>query len=92
MTAVGPDTDLLAAGGKGDTDATNPLSTASDAKDPSRIGDINERAVIHFIEGTGGYTSEARGRMAGFLARLTYDPTNGTTSNGDIFRMGGRAQ
>lgn len=89
ITSVGPDFDLLAPHGRGNTNAENPLSTAADSKSPSRIGDINERAVIHFIEGTGDYTAEQRPNLDLFLEDLTYDPTNGIISEGDLYRKSG---
>jgi prepilin-type N-terminal cleavage/methylation domain-containing protein len=89
LTSVGPDQDLFAPDGRGDTDVTNPFSTAADGNSPARIGDINERAVIHALEGTGGITYEEQRRLPEYLKLLSYDPTNGTLSNGDIFRMGG---
>jgi prepilin-type N-terminal cleavage/methylation domain-containing protein len=88
LTSVGPDTDLLAPDGRGNTNTANPLSTAADGNSPARLADINERGVIHFIEGTGG-TPEQRALLDHYLTDLSYDPTNGTISDGDIFRMQG---
>ncbi len=90
ITSVGPDTDLMDPNGQG-TNNPNPLSTASDTKNPSRIADINERAVIHYIEGTDQPTIDAVNTQYGSLRRglddLSYDPTNGTISDGDIYRL-----
>ncbi len=92
ITSVGPDGDLFAEDGRGNPDASNPLSTAADANSPARIADVNERAVIHFIEGTGPYTPAQRARFRDYLAELTYDPTNGTISEGDLIRVSGSAR
>lgn len=92
LTSVGPDNDLLAAGGVGSTNVANPLSTANDSKTPARLGDINERAVIHFIEGTSTYSNQDRERLDAWLKDLTYDPTNGSVSEGDIYRKVGGAK
>ncbi len=88
LTSVGPDTDLLAPDGRGNTDATNPLSTAADSKSPARLADINEREVIHFIEGNPSVGPlEDTLRLREYLDRLAYDPTNGTVSDGDLYRL-----
>lgn len=89
ITSAGPDADLLAPGGVGNPDTSNPLSTASDSNTPARLGDINERAVIHVFEGTGGapLATMSRSEMTGYLEHLSYDPTNGTVSDGDIYRI-----
>ena len=89
LTSVGPDTDLLAPGGVGSATTTNPLSTANDAKSPARLGDINEREVIHFIEGdpTQPGIDASRSALRTYLEDLTYDPTNGSISDGDLWRM-----
>lgn len=85
LTSVGPDGDHLGTNntGVGNTNAANPLSTANDA----RLGDISERAVIHVMEGTQGAGVDA-GRMREYLADLSYDATNGTVSDGDVYRIG----
>jgi len=91
LTSFGPDADVLNPNGKGTTN-TNPLSSFSDTGNPSRMGDINERAVIHFMEETNPtIVLDVRtqyGSLATGLADLEYDPTNGTISDGDIFRIG----
>ncbi len=90
ITSFGPDADVLDANGKGTTNP-NPLSTFSDTKSPSRMGDINERAVIHVIEGTDPAlisTVQAGGGLRILLEDLAYDPTNGTVSDGDVYRLG----
>lgn len=92
ITSAGPDTDLWAAGGVGNTNASNAYSTAADTKTPARLADINERAVIHAFEGTANdtVTNADREQLEPLLAELTYDPSNGTVSDGDLFRMMGR--
>jgi len=89
LTSVGPDTDLLAPGGIG-TANTNPISTASDSGSPARLADINERMVIHFLEGDAPspVTASDYPRLREYLTQLTYDPTNGTISDGDLWRLG----
>ncbi|MBX7245911.1 MAG: type II secretion system protein GspG [Candidatus Sumerlaeaceae bacterium] len=90
ITSVGPDVDILAANGKGSTNAGNPISTAADTKTPSRIGDINETEVINFLEAvpTAPSTLADVGKLPEFLLDLSYDPTNGSVSDGDIVRVG----
>ncbi len=94
LTSVGPDTDLFDSLGERlgvGTESTNPLSTWRDGNNPARLGDINERAVVHEIEGTlPALTSEVRamGGLRRALQGLAYDPTNGTVSDGDLFRLG----
>ena len=85
LTSIGPDGDYLGLNndGIGNTNMANPLSTTHD----QRLGDISERAVIHCIEGDGG-PGMTYGRMRGYLEDLSYDPTNGTTSSGDVYRTG----
>ena len=73
------------------TENPNPLSTFSDGNTPARLGDINERAVIYVLAGQldkingplGPY-----GGLQGALEDLTYDPTNGSVSDGDLYRLG----
>jgi prepilin-type N-terminal cleavage/methylation domain-containing protein len=89
LTSAGPDTDLFAPGGVGNTNVSNPLSTAADSNSPARLADINERAAIHFLEGTGGYSPEQRANLDVFLKELTYDPTNGSVSDGDLWHRSG---
>ena len=89
ITSFGPDADVLNAGGIG-TDNMNPLSTAVDSKSPSRMGDINERAVIHYMEGTRPNlvdTVNQAGGLRKVLRDLQYDPTNGSVSDGDLYRI-----
>lgn len=93
LTSFGPDRDLFeSAGGKlgAGTLSTNPLSTAMDPNSPARLGDINERGVIHFMEKTDAYIVNAVYAMGGVrvaLESLAYDPSNGTVSDGDIYRV-----
>lgn len=88
LSSVGPDTDLLAANGKGDTDATNPLSTAADISTPSRLGDLNEKEVVLWMQGlTESGNANDFPRLPEFISRLSYDPTNGSISNGDVIRL-----
>jgi prepilin-type N-terminal cleavage/methylation domain-containing protein len=90
LTSFGPDADVLVATGKG-TSSTNPLGTFVDTKTPSRMGDINERAVVHFMEKTDPAlitAVEAGGGLQRILSDLAYDPTNGTLSDGDLYRIG----
>lgn len=86
MTSMGPDQDLFAENGKGNTNTQNPLSTAAQSGPLGNLGDINEVAVMEMTDGVGEYTPEQREQLRNFLADLTYDPTNGTTSGGDLFR------
>lgn len=92
ITSFGPDADVMNPNGVG-TDNPNPLSTFSDPGAVKRMGDINERAVIHFIEKTdatviGRIQAEYGGNLRLALEDLAYDPTNGTISDGDILRIG----
>jgi prepilin-type N-terminal cleavage/methylation domain-containing protein len=94
LTSCGPDHDLLESKngklGAGTTSA-NPLSTFRDPGSPARLGDINERGVIAFIENTDPVLVSAvaaRGGLRPALEDLSYDPTNGTVSDGDIYRVG----
>ena len=95
LTSFGPDTDIFEnAGGKlgAGTTNTNPLSTAVDSKSPARLGDVNERAVISVIEGgSSGVSRNSAALLIPNLTDLSYDPTNGTISDGDIIyvRPGG---
>lgn len=109
ITSVGPDTDIRAPEGRGNTDTTNPISTAAQTHlrdDPCPCGcggmarilyaavpmaslaDINEDEVIRFL-----MNDPLEGKpkdvpfLYDFLDRLTYDPTNGTISDGDLWRM-----
>ncbi len=89
LTSCGPDNDLLATNGKG-TNNPNVLGTYSDTKSPSRLGDINEAQVTSFIAGTPAApaTPADLPKFCGLLEDLTYDPTNGTISDGDLARVG----
>jgi prepilin-type N-terminal cleavage/methylation domain-containing protein len=93
LTSFGPDADMRdAIGGRlgVGTSNPNPLGTFSDSGNPARLGDINERAVIHYYERTsaairGGV--DALGGLLPALEDLAYDPTNGTDSDGDLYRI-----
>lgn len=89
LTSVGPDTDLLAANGKG-TQNPNVIGTFSDTKNPSRLGDINEEMVIRFIESNVAAPATVADlpKFRELLQDLNYDPTNGTVSDGDLVRVG----
>lgn len=91
VTSCGPDADILAPQGKG-TASTNPLSTFVETSSPARLADISERSVIHYIEDTNptvtGAVNSGYGSLAHALDDLTYDPTNGTISDGDLYRLG----
>ncbi|MBE7561015.1 prepilin-type N-terminal cleavage/methylation domain-containing protein [bacterium] len=93
LTSFGPDQDLFKDVGRPGvgTNNPNPLSTASDSGSPARLGDINERGVIHYIEGTDLGIVNAVNAMGGLrraLDDLSYDPSNGIISDGDIYRVG----
>jgi prepilin-type N-terminal cleavage/methylation domain-containing protein len=90
LSSAGPDADLLAAGGKGNSNTLNPMSTAVDSKNPSRLADVNERMVIHFYEGDPPSPATVADipKMHQYLEDLSYDPTNGSVSEGDIVRIG----
>lgn len=91
LTSVGPDADLWALGGIGNANSANGYSTAADTNSPARLGDINERAVIHAIEGTANamVDNDDRRQILQLLDDLTYDPSNGTVSDGDLYRLSG---
>lgn len=85
ITSVGPDTDPLgnSQDGRGNSFASNPLSTANDQK----LGDVSESAVTGMMENTNKLTTEYS-RLREFAAQLSYDATNGTASDGDVIRLG----
>jgi prepilin-type N-terminal cleavage/methylation domain-containing protein len=88
ISSFGPDADLRSVEGGGDgkgTTNTNPLGTQADTKNPSRLGDLNERAVISVIEGD---LPALESTFVPLLADLSYDPTNGSISDGDIIYVG----
>ncbi len=94
LTSFGPDADLLEdVQGKlgAGTASLNPLSTFMDPGVPARLGDINERGVVYIFEGKPQNLSgplEPYGGLQGALNDLSYDPTNGSVSDGDIYRLG----
>jgi prepilin-type N-terminal cleavage/methylation domain-containing protein len=93
LTSVGPDTDLLESQGRAGvgSSSSNPLSTNRDSNTPARLGDVNERDVIHYIEGSKPAVNvevDSRfGSLAIALEDLSYDPTNGTVSDGDLIML-----
>jgi prepilin-type N-terminal cleavage/methylation domain-containing protein len=89
ITSAGPDADLLAPNGMGNNNVGNPLSTAAGVTIPARLADIDERMVIRFIEGdlVAPATPGDVPFLNQYLTDLTYDPTNGTISDGDLWRM-----
>lgn len=94
LTSAGPDADLFAKNGIGNANPSNPYSTAADPNSPARLADINERAVIHALEGTANPTvfNADREQLEPLLEDLTYDPSNGTISEGDLYRLSGRVR
>lgn len=92
LTSVGPDNDLLGTNntGRGNTNTANALSTAVDPKASPRLGDVNERAVIYVIEQQVAENLVAADlpKLHDYLTDLSYDPTNGTISDGDLIRIG----
>jgi prepilin-type N-terminal cleavage/methylation domain-containing protein len=79
---------ILAPGGIGNADVLNPYSTAADWATPARMADINEKEVCLTFEGQShNATPEQVGRMRQYLDCLSYDPTNGSVSEGDIYRL-----
>jgi len=98
LTSVGPDRDLLAPGGRGSGDSLNPLSTAfqwillGHECFPqylcASLGDINEHEVTQFMVGEPRNGNERQlSYFQGFMDRLRYDPSNGSFSDGDLWRM-----
>jgi prepilin-type N-terminal cleavage/methylation domain-containing protein len=92
LTSVGPDADLLGRSntGRGNANTANAMSTAVDPKSSPRLGDVNERAVIAAIEEQVFENVLATDfpRLGEYLTDLSYDPTNGTISDGDLIRIG----
>jgi prepilin-type N-terminal cleavage/methylation domain-containing protein len=89
LTSVGPDRDLFAPDGRGNFNVGNPVSTAADPDSPAGIADINEDAAMELMEMGTGVTYEQSRALKGYLEELSYDPTNGTFSDGDIYRASG---
>ncbi len=91
VTSFGPDADILNPNGVGSLNTVNPLSTGTDTGTVKRLGDINERGVIHYVEKTDGAivtnVNANYGSILRALDDLSYDPTNGTVSEGDIYRF-----
>ncbi len=78
LTSFGPDEDDLFNGGK------NNACGALRADLCGRHGDISE---VHALPGSGRFQADLGLRLR-LLAEVTYDPTNGTISNGDLWRIG----
>lgn len=91
LTSFGPDTDILNPNGVGSLNTNNPLSTGTDTGAVKRLGDINERGVVHYLEKTDATIVNGvdtnYGSLRTALDDLSYDPTNGTISEGDIYRL-----
>jgi len=95
LSSFGPDTDVTESVngklGAGTANNQNPFSTQIDSGNPARLGDVNERDLVHFMEGTKASIIPALvpyGSMPRALADLSYDPTNGTISDGDVVYIG----
>jgi len=97
MTSFGPMASPLESvdgrPGVGTLNAANPLSTFNDTGTPKRMGSVNERDVVHYIEdsrpGLRATVDQFGGSLQGALRDLAYDPTNGTISDGDIIYLSG---
>lgn len=97
LTSVGPDTDIATnwrGGGTTEPAPSNPFASGSPvaaafdsaaaeiSPNEGRHGDISERAIQADANGYG------LGELQTALALLSYDPTNGTVSDGDLWRIG----
>lgn len=78
ITSFGPDGDDLENGGK-NNDCGDLAAVLC-----GRHGDISE---VHALPGSGRFVADLSTRLAR-LAETTYDPTNGTVSSGDLWRIG----
>ncbi len=92
VTSFGPDMDEGENVGKstsGDPSRT-PLTPLVDARASGRNGDISERGAHPGSNGSGfaGGPKVPRGLLEDQLKFLAYSPTNGTKSEGDIYRTG----
>lgn len=91
VTSFGPDTDEAENPGKnapsGGTIRT-PLLPNLDSRGAGRYGDINEKAGHPGSNFTGFNGDIPKAILMDQIRELTYSPTNGTTSEGDIFRLG----
>ncbi|KXK29197.1 MAG: prepilin-type N-terminal cleavage/methylation domain-containing protein [Candidatus Omnitrophica bacterium] len=91
VSSFGPDMDEFENTGKSGTGAgcRTPLLPALDAQVGGRHGDINERAAHPGSDATGMVGGEpSRSFLAEQMKFLAYSPTNGITSDGDIFTIG----
>lgn len=94
ITSFGPDHDLMSdIGGKvgAGIASNNPFSTAQDPKTPAGLGDISEHGFADYLRGSASWVAKVNawgGKMGPILDDLSYDPTNGTISDGDLYRVG----
>lgn len=90
VTSFGPDADEFDNPGK--TASGQPIRTTIlakiDARAGGRNGDINERAAHPGSDDTGLPGEAPRTLVMSEVLQLTYSPTNGITSEGDIVRVG----
>ncbi|NUP92887.1 MAG: prepilin-type N-terminal cleavage/methylation domain-containing protein [Candidatus Omnitrophica bacterium] len=91
VTSFGPDQDEAENAGKnapsGATIRT-PLLPLLDARGAGRYGDINEKAGHPGSNFTGFNGDVPKSLLMDQLRELAYSPTNGTNSEGDIYRIG----
>ncbi len=90
LTSFGPDMDEFTnPGGSGGGPGTRtPFLPAVDAQVGGRHGDINERAAHPGSDATGFAGQLPRGLLENQISLLVYSPTNGTRSEGDLYRTG----
>ena len=92
LTSFGPDMDEGQNPGKtASSDPTRtPLTPLIDARASGRNGDISERGAHPGSDGSGfvGGPKVPRGLLEDQLQLLAYSPTNGTKSEGDLYRTG----
>ncbi|MCA9440254.1 MAG: prepilin-type N-terminal cleavage/methylation domain-containing protein [Candidatus Omnitrophica bacterium] len=92
LTSFGPDMDEGENPGKSASSeaARTPLLPLADARASGRNGDISERGAHPGSDASGftGGPKVPRGLLEDQLLQLAYSPTNGTKSEGDIYRTG----